>query len=362
MDSPFGLWLTLRKRSQPPWEWEGWGPVTEKPRQNKPLKGRDDKSTASTVTEDQNSPSNEQSASRFLWKVGDPRIDELKSLFRTLCVEDRLDMKLFRNFSPGQVKIAEAILRKRYKVELWDRILKFEGDSLETFDYILPKRMDHCEKTSMSLKLTILRERFKESQYGHSRPKDLHDAINAAFFRKYFHPCFDPEALVEVSRHSISPIPETMPRRSAIFCMKKGLTKSWFKAISSKFLKEVLSISCEEMQSYYFDKFSIKLNEIFNPKGDHFTDSYYDEMLSKINSDKFKLPFTSKELQFCEFKASKKIQKLQKYTVMQEMQEFRAKFGDQMFKAELDRWSGPNCGLPAPNTLMSTPNKFSQLK
>jgi hypothetical protein len=288
--------------------------------------------------DDDESTGYSQSQVKYKLKDHGPKIQELKEIIKLISEEDKLDLNLYSSLDPDQKRVIDAIFRKRYKPEIFVEIangLANKVQFLETFKCLQPKRMDHCEKSSMSIKLGLVKDTFITTEYGKRRPKDLRDDINRTIFKKYFHDCINPDQLVEVSKGSgeeIKPVDsDMMPRRSAIFCMKKGLTKCWFKSISSKFLNMIMSIKVDQVKRYYFDRFLIKLDEIFGWDNESM-DGYYDKMIEKINSKKFKLPLTSKELEKCEEKANKKIKKLKVHTFNQEHEDFKAHFQDDWFK------------------------------
>lgn len=287
--------------------------------------------------------------SKYKPKSYHPKIEALKELFLKVSTQDVLDLRLYNKLDGSQMKVVDAIFNKRYKPDLLAAIKSQTDGEINTFQFLVPKRMDHCEKSSMSIRLSILREKFKESEYGDKRPKDLHDQINRALFRVYFDPCIDSEEMVEISKSGGQDDPRSskekkIPRRSAIFCMKKGLTKCWFRSISNKFLNQLVHIKPEEIKKYYFDRFMIKLDEIFGPKDnreygrDDSLDSYYEHMLKKIENKKFKLPLTSKELEHCDNKALKKIGKLRKYTDLGEKEDFIEKYGEGAYVEKLAAW------------------------
>lgn len=306
-----------------------------------------DESSGGSETEDTSLPMN--FPSKYKPKTFHPKIEALKEIFLKVSMQDVLDLKLYNKLDPFQVKVVDAIFNKRYKSELFTAIKSQPDGELNTFQFLIPKRMDHCEKSSMSIRLSILREKFKESEYGDKRPKDLHDQINRALFKVYFDPCIDSEEMVEISKSGGQDDPrgtkeKKIPRRSAIFCMKKGLTKCWFRSISTKFLTQLLQIKSEEIKKYYFDRFMIKLDEIFGPKDnreygrDESLDSYFEHMVSKIQNKKFKLPLTSKELDHCDSKALKKISKLRKFTETGEKEDFQEKYGDGAYLEKYQAW------------------------
>jgi hypothetical protein len=311
-----------------------------------PVETRDESSEESE-TEDTSVPVS--FPSKYKPKSFHPKIEALKEIFLKVSTQDLLDLKLYNKLDASQMKVVDAIFNKRYRTELIASIKNQTEGELNTFQYLVPKRMDHCEKSSMSIRLSILREKFKESEYGDKRPKDLHDQINKALFRVYFDPCIDSEEMVEISKSGGQDDPrgskeKKIPRRSAIFCMKKGLTKCWFRSISSKFLNHLVNIKPEEIKKYYFDRFMIKLDEIFGPKDnreyglEESLDSYYDSMLKKIENKKFKLPLTSRELEHCDIKALKKISKLRRYTDSGETEDFKEKYGEAAYVEKLNAW------------------------
>lgn len=311
-----------------------------------PVETRDESSDESE-TEDTSVPVS--FPSKYKPKSYHPKIEALKELFLKVSTHDVLDLKLYNKLDTSQMKVVDAIFNKRYKSELFAAMKSQTDGELNTFQYLVPKRMDHCEKSSMSIRLSILREKFKESEYGDKRPKDLHDQINRALFRVYFDPCIDSEEMVEISKSGGQDDPrgskeKKIPRRSAIFCMKKGLTKCWFRSISNKFLNQLVQIRPEEIKKYYFDRFMIKLDEIFGPKDnkeysrEDSLDSYYEHMLKKIENKKFKLPLTSKELEHCDNKALKKIGKLRKFTDIGETEDFKEKYGEGAYLEKLTTW------------------------
>ncbi len=304
-------------------------------------------SSEESETEDTSVPVN--FPSKYKPKSFHPKIEALKEIFLKVSTQDLLDLNLYNKLDTSQMKVVDAIFSKRYKTDLFAAMKNQTEGELNTFLYLVPKRMDHCEKSSMSIRLSILREKFKESEYGDKRPKDLHDQINRALFKVYFDPCIDSEEMVEISKSggqddARSSKDKKIPRRSAIFCMKKGLTKCWFRSISSKFLNQLVNIKPDEIKKYYFDRFMIKLDEIFGPKDnreygrDESLDSYYDHMLKKIENKKFKLPLTSKELEHCDNKALKKIGKLRKYTDSGETEDFKEKYGEAVYVDKLNAW------------------------
>lgn len=183
------------------------------------------------------------------------RIEQLKILFLELCIEDQLDLILYRSLDAEQKDIVNAILAKRYKESLFTSLQSANLDKLklDTYPHMRVKRMDHSEKSILSMQLTMLRDNFKSEHYGTSRPKDLHDAINKQLFRKYFDCWMDPNKLIPISSASSPKVknpapPELLPRHAAIFCMKKGLTKFWFKAVSTNFLEAVANVSLEDLR------------------------------------------------------------------------------------------------------------------
>lgn len=311
---------------------EGLWVVKTKEAEEKDMSDDDDDSTGFS-----------QGQAKYKLKDHGPKIRDLKELVRLISEQDKLDLVLYVALDPDQKRVIDAIFTKRYKEEILKEIPLALAQNLpfiDTYTFLQPKRMDHCEKSSMSIKLGLVKETFISTEYGKRRPKDLRDDINRTIFKKYFHDCINPDQMVEVSKGSGEDdkpsASDMMVRRSAIFCMKKGLTKCWFKSISSKFLNLIMKISVEQVKKFYFDRFLIKLDEIFGNDGESM-EGYYDRMLRKINSKKFKLPLTSKELEKCEEKATKKIRKLRVNTTKQEEEDFRAAFGED-WKAYHEAW------------------------
>lgn len=331
------LFLRLEEVAEEPVEaeagaGEGVWAVKAKGAEEKDMSDDDDDSTGFS-----------QGQAKYKLKDHGPKIGDLKELIRLISEQDKLDLVRYAALDPDQKRVIDAIFNKRYKSEILAEIplaLAQNLPTLDTYKFLQPKRMDHCEKSSMSIKLGLVKETFISTEYGKRRPKDLRDDINRTIFKKYFHDCINPDQKVEVSKGSgedeKTSEAEMMVRRSAIFCMKKGLTKCWFKSISSKFLNLIMKISVDQVKKYYFDRFLIKLDEIFGNDAESM-DGYYDRMLTKINSKKFKLPLTSKELEKCEEKATKKIRKLKVNTIKQEEEDFRAAFGEE-WKTHHETW------------------------
>lgn len=271
-----------------------------------------------------------------------PQIELIKLLFKQISLEDRMDLKIYRALAPDMQEVVKQIFIKRYNKQLVQKIdASKEEEWISTYEYLQLKRVDHCEKSSMSLKLGILKERFIAQEYGRKRPKDLKEDINKAIFRRYFDARMDGEEPMEICktdsiRRSNKDVPESLPRRSAIFCMKKGLTKCWFRSISSRFLKELMDIKIEEVKKYYFQRFLIKLDEIFGYTGP--LEQYHQVMVKKIHNKKFKLPLTAKELDLCDAKAVKKISKLKKMTDEFEEKDFRDIYGKELCQEMLRKY------------------------
>lgn len=294
--------------------------------------------------DDDDSTGCSQSQVKYKLKDHGPKIRDLKEILKLISEQDKLDLALYASLDPDQKRVIDAIFKKRYKMEIFPEIqngLTNNQIFIETFKFLQPKRMDHCEKSSMSIKLGLVKDTFISNEYGKRRPKDLRDDINRTIFKKYFHECIDPDQMVEVSKGSGEDEKPTdselLPRRSAIFCMKKGLTKCWFKSISTKFLNLITNINVDQVKRYYFDRFLIKLDEIFGWEQESM-EGYYDKMIQKIESKKFKLPLTSKELEKCEEKANKKIKKLKVHTAQQEAEDFKTKYKDDWQKY-LAQWT-----------------------
>lgn len=274
------------------------------------------------------------------------RIEQLKLLFLELCIEDQLDLVLYRSLDAEQKEIVDSILAKRYKESLITSLQgsNFQQQKLDTYPHMRVKRMDHSEKSILSMQLTMLRDKFKSEHYGTSRPKDLHDAINKQLFRKYFDGWMDPDQLIPISSASSPKVknsgpPEMLPRHAAIFCMKKGLTKFWFKAVSSKFLEAVSNIGLKELIEYCRTRFSLKIDEIF---ADETTDpdAYFLSLAEKIKNPKFKLPLTLQEIAYSQQKVQKKLLKLKKITEESELEEFKTHFGAATYKENIASWKG----------------------
>lgn len=276
------------------------------------------------------------------------RANELKILFTGVFCKDELDLSLYRRLSLEQRQATLLILGKRYNKPLIDQLEQKEVSttSIQTFQYMKLKRMDHCEKTVVSMQLSILRDRFKLERYCSSRPKELHKDINTALFKEYFANWLNPEALVEMSRplrcDSPSEGSEWLPRQSALFCMKKGLTKFWFKAVSTKFIDAVQAVDLAAVQSYCEERYPLKLDKIFGSDLET-PDNYFLDLSRRIANNKFKLPLTKRELELCYTKAQNKISMLRKATEEQEMNEFKAYFGDASFKQEYENWTTRRC-------------------
>lgn len=361
MLSPFAISCALSKRRARPISAERFvrrqSAVEEAPRVESvavealwaaEAKGEVDKDMSD---DDDESTGFSQGQAKYKLKDHGPKIRDLKELIRLISEQDKLDLVKYASLDPDQKRVIDAIFIKRYKEDILKEIpiaLAQNQPYLDTYKYLQPKRMDHCEKSSMSIKLGLVKETFISTEYGKRRPKDLRDDINRTIFKKYFHECIDPDQLVEVSKGSGDEekpsASDMMVRRSAIFCMKKGLTKCWFKSISTKFLNLIMRISVDQVKKYYFDRFLIKLDEIFGNDSESM-EGYYEKMLAKINSKKFKLPLTSRELEKCEEKASKKIRKLRVNTTKQEEEDFKAAFGED-WKAKHEAWLNeqPNTG------------------
>lgn len=271
------------------------------------------------------------------------KAEDVKLLFSHLFSKDQLDMKAYRQLAPEKQEVVLMIFKKRYKQPLIDQIKHANNSvaSISTFEHLKLKRMDHCEKTIMSMILNTVRDRFKQEYYGSTRPKDLHDEINKVLFSKYFDYWVISETLVEIAKQTgtdgNSDGSELLPRRSAIFCMKKGLTKYWFKAVSTKFIDNLLTVDLETVQTYCQARYSLKLDEIFGTQTEY-KDNYFSELGFRIESPKFKLPFTFKELELCYLKAKKKILKLRKLTEESELEEFKAQFGELGYKEAYSKW------------------------
>ena len=347
------VWISLGKRSLSPFVSTDLSfldrPRVEKARVKKPLPTRNEKpipvievSCSDSDSDDNDQPMSLSLSSGYKPRTFHPKIEELKQVFMKISREDTLDLGLYKNLDDDQKKVVDAIFVKRYKPEIVAAISLEKNAQMPIFEYLVKKRMDHCEKTSMSLRLSILREKFKEVEYGDKRPKDLHDEINKLLFKKYFDTCIDSEEPVEISKNvsgtgDLNDKSKYLPRRSAIFCMKKGLTKCWFRSISSKFLSSLMKIKVEDLKKYYFERFVIKLDEIFGPTNDYL-EGYYETLINKIQNKKFKLPLTSKELEFCDSKAVKKINKLKKYTEAGEKEDFRFKYGENRYLEKYNAW------------------------
>ena len=274
------------------------------------------------------------------------RIEQLKTMFLELCIEDQLDLVLYRSLDDEQKEIVDSIISKRYKESLFTSLQSTDFDKLklDTYPHMRVKRMDHSEKSILSMQLTMIRDDFKSEHYGTSRPKDLHDAINKQLFRKYFDRWIDPDQLIPISSATSPKMrnsgpPEMLPRHAAIFCMKKGLTKFWFKAASSKFLEAVVNVSLEELRQYCQSRFSLKIDEIFSDATDD-PDAYFLTLAEKINNPKFKLPLTLKEITYSQQKVKRKLMKLKKITEENELEEFKAHFGAATYRENLTNWKG----------------------
>ena len=294
--------------------------------------------------DDDDSTGCSQSQVKYKLKDHGPKIRDLKELIKLISEQDKLDLALYASLDTDQKRVIDAIFKKRYKMDIFPEILNALANNqpfIETFKFLQPKRMDHCEKSSMSIKLGLVKDTFISNEYGKRRPKDLRDDINRTIFKKYFHECINPDQMVEVSKGSGEEEKPTdselLPRRSAIFCMKKGLTKCWFKSISTKFLNLITNINVDQVKRYYFDRFLIKLDEIFGWEQESL-EGYYDKMIEKINSKKFKLPLTSRELEKCEEKANKKIKKLKVHTIQQEAEDFKTAYKDN-WQHHLNQWT-----------------------
>lgn len=273
------------------------------------------------------------------------RIEKMKQFFTLLCNEDLIELKIYRSFDYEQRAIVDSILEKRYK----DSLLKAlktatsEIEKLDSYLFLKVKRMDHSEKSILSMQLTMLREEFKSQYYGTLRPRDLHDEINKKIFRFYFDKWIDPDSLISLSsvndnRGRGTRLAESLPRHAAIFCMKKGLTKFWFRAVSSKFLDAILNMSLAELQKYCKSRLSLKLDEIFTLNVD--PEAYFQALAERIKNPKFKLPLTLKEVAFSHFKTTKKIKKLRKITLDNEVEEFKTHFGEESYMDALALWKG----------------------
>lgn len=272
------------------------------------------------------------------------KVEQLKRFFLDICRDDCIDLEVYRGLDDAQVRVVAAILGKRYKDSLLRELATAGSEikTIESFAHMKPKRMDHTEKSILSVQLTVLRDKFKAEHYGTSRPKDLHDEINKRLFRRYFAEWQDPDQLISIAsadspRAKTVVPPEELPRHSAIFCMKKGLTRFWFKAVSTKFLDAVVNINVEEIKRFCNSRFEAKLEEIF---GECSADSntYFDALADKVQNSKFKLPLTLREIEFSYQKTNKKMTKLRRVTEDSELQEFQTRFGAESYYDQWARW------------------------
>lgn len=278
-------------------------------------------------------------------RVFDEKIEEIKAIFFKISTQDTLDMQAYHALDSNQLQIVNEIFHKRYEPDIFKAIEQCKQDQLCVYDYLIKKRMDHCEKSSLSLRLAILRTQFTlpEDSNIQAANKDISDNVNNRLFKYYFDHWINPERMMEITKgvHSGDDekmTPVILPRKNAIFCVRKGLTKGWFKSISTKFLNHLITISCELLKIYYFERFQVKLDEIFGDDNPTDMETYCEKMKAKIRDKKFKLPLTSKELEYCDLKAFKKIKKLRKYTDESEYREFKEHYGDQEFAERYQSW------------------------
>lgn len=288
---------------------------------------------------------------KYVPQVYHPQIEQLKELIMNLSQHDRISVTQLKQLNAHQIKAFKNILARRYDEKLQgeiEKMLKAEEPTPEfisTYEYLNIKRVDHCEKSIMSLKLTLLKDSYLSKDYGKYKPLGAKDKISRAVFDQYFCSKFNPDEEVLISqpdRHGANPENDKkLVRRYAIFCMKKGLTKSWFKSVSTKLIDRIDSIQVEDVIKYYFDHIDIKLDEIFQPKGKPDSEpdeGYYKTLDEKVSNNKFKLPFTKKELEKCEVRAKKKIKKNRPFIEKSEREDFQRVFGSKRWEREYETW------------------------
>lgn len=284
----------------------------------------------------------------------------LKELFEAVCREDKLDISIYRQLEPQQLIIARELLRKRFKSDLLKlispeaiEIMPAQPDPIALESFIIQKRADHCYKTAMSIRLSILKQVIKNHLRQNQKvgARVSLKAIKDFLLEKYYHPLHK-QCL---SREFLS------APYSQLFSMKRGMTRTWFSFVSSKLLKDLRDIQLDQIKVFYFNKLNFKLEEIFGPhvmpscnlwfeqvlrKGfdnslekdsnESFELSNYARyMLSKINSDKFKMPMSKFEIETCNNQITDKIESFARFNSQVEIDRFCNHFGGDCEKGRL---------------------------
>ena len=348
MSNILGMWISLGKRQTAnpdphPAEWpiDIACPIPQK-RTKTIFESRQDEETAVSELLSAKSTRDSTTSSELMAKI-----EQLRALFHRLCTDDQLDLAIYSSLDQNQKEVVDSILSKRYKESLIKELTnlsRLKQGAIDTYLHMKAKRMDHVEKSILSMQLNILREGFKSVHYGTARPKDLHDAVNKKLFKYYFDGWMDSEKPISISsipssKSKISNPPEILPRHAALFCIKKGLTNFWFKTVSTKFLEAVMNVSLEKVKSYCVKRFSVKLLEIF-PESFCDSEVYFKTLAQRVKTPKFKLPLTLKEIVFSYQKTKKKMMKLRVITEENELEEFKTEFGAETYREHLVKWRG----------------------
>lgn len=292
-----------------------------------------------------------QVGSQYKLPTAAQQVQQLKEFFRTLFTEDCLDMSLYQNMCRDQKAVVVSIIKRRFKESLLGEMTKCTSGKLPTFSHILKKRVDHCEKSAMTVMISTLREKQKLLQSDEQNPQPPKENINLKLFRRFFPSWVDPFEPVQIYQSECDQQnekcrkPKQMSRINAAFCIKMGLTGCWSRVVSTRLLKGLLSITSEEMRIYYVNKkISIKLEEIFGGP-QHVNDDednlrcYYTYLREKIEGKKFKLPLSNMELQECEQLARSRIKNQFEFTSCNEREEFKNRYGDIEYIEKHVEWS-----------------------
>ncbi len=274
------------------------------------------------------------------------QVHQLKELFRTLFVEDCLDLNVYFDLNPRQRLITDKILKKRFKDSLFEELKQSQSRChLDCHQHLQKKRIDHSEKSCATIIMNIIKERYQETfGFASSRTRD---ATALELFKRYFPDWFNPHELVALTQPDggsfidDSNVPK-IPRMDAVFCIKIGLTAQWFRTISTRLLIDFTAVDLEEVRSYYVHRrLSTKLDEIFGKCGIIHPDQeekYYSELSGKVDNKKFKLPMSVKELANSVGLVRTRVRNQSNITELTEQEHFQSHYGNERFLKEYNDW------------------------